>query len=285
MDLTNRKIITETAAAKRNELERDAKKQKSIGVKNPSDFDLYVDRIRNQKHHSASEEPNDRDKSQLFVAISIADPETQRFNPKIISSDLGVVSRNASSRLYALDGENWPIITDKGFSLAAQKFEVQTEGPREKFSLELLDRIKKRLAQMPETEREATVEARVEQTILREYLLENEKTCQVSGLNFPELLRVSHIKPRAYCSADDKKNLDNVILLAAHLDAAFDKHLISFDEIGRIMISEQLNQTTRELLGLTSEMRLRNHVRHEKLMTEHRGRLRRLAGKSRRHPA
>ena len=47
------------------------------------------------------------------------------------------------------------------------------------------------------------------------------------------------------------------LLLAAHLDAAFDGHLISFDAEGQIQFGPKLSREDIAALGLTPEMRLR----------------------------
>ena len=47
------------------------------------------------------------------------------------------------------------------------------------------------------------------------------------------------------------------LLLAAHLDAAFDAFLVSFDDDGRIAISPKLTDIDRNTLGIRSDLRLR----------------------------
>ena len=75
--------------------------------------------------------------------------------------------------------------------------------------------------------------------------------CPFSGIDQPELLRASHIKPWAECESDvERLDLHNGLLLAAHLDAAFDAHLISVSDEGRIIISPRLKPAAREALNL-----------------------------------
>jgi len=86
--------------------------------------------------------------------------------------------------------------------------------------------------------------ARVNQDFFRDtILLDYEGKCCVSGLNIPEVLRASHIVGWA----EDKKNRlnpANGLCLSASYDAAFDRHLISFDEDYRMMFSSQLKEYT-----------------------------------------
>lgn len=63
--------------------------------------------------------------------------------------------------------------------------------------------------------------------------------CCVTGLNVPQILRASHI----VAWKDDKKNRlnpENGLCLSATYDAAFDKHLISFDEDYRMVVSKEI---------------------------------------------
>lgn len=51
--------------------------------------------------------------------------------------------------------------------------------------------------------------------------------------------------------------MHNGLLLAAHLDAAFDAALISFDDEGKILFHSKLNGKDQSSLGLDPNMRLR----------------------------
>ena len=82
--------------------------------------------------------------------------------------------------------------------------------------------------------------------------------CAVTGVRHPRLLRASHIVPWADCATNaERLNVHNGLLLAAHLDAAFDAHLISFDAAGQIQFGPKLSREDIAALGLTPEMRLR----------------------------
>jgi HNH endonuclease len=74
--------------------------------------------------------------------------------------------------------------------------------------------------------------------------------CAVTGLELPELLRASHIVP--WKEANNRERLDpfNGLLLGAHLDALFDKHLISFDSQGRLLLSQRIDPELLRHMGL-----------------------------------
>ena len=50
-----------------------------------------------------------------------------------------------------------------------------------------------------------------------------ERSCAVTSLTCPELLRASHVKPWSHSSRRERLDPNNGLLLAAHLDALFDK--------------------------------------------------------------
>lgn len=86
------------------------------------------------------------------------------------------------------------------------------------------------------------VKTRMGQSFFRKILLQNYNfKCSVTGLNVQKILRASHIVRWA----DDKQNRmnpENGILLSATYDAAFDEHLISFDEDYRMIVSKEIKE-------------------------------------------
>lgn len=93
------------------------------------------------------------------------------------------------------------------------------------------------------TEAERLVVERVGQDIFRAALLDYwQGRCCVTGLEVPELLRASHIKPWASCDSDDERlDVFNGLLLAPHVDALFDGGWISFADDGHVLISGALS--------------------------------------------
>lgn len=92
------------------------------------------------------------------------------------------------------------------------------------------------------TEKEVRAKRRVGQDIFRDILLDiYGSKCCLTGLEIPEVLRASHIIPWAEC---EETRLDpaNGLCLSATYDAAFDKHLISFDEDYRLILSPVIKE-------------------------------------------
>lgn len=92
---------------------------------------------------------------------------------------------------------------------------------------------------------------RLGQSYFRKMILANYGgKCCVTGLDLPQTLRASHI---VAWSEDKRHRMDpeNGLCLSATYDAAFDKHLISFDEDYRMIVSKEIkdhytNEVTRE---------------------------------------
>ena len=116
------------------------------------------------------------------------------------------------------------------------------------------------------TEAERLVVQRVGQDVFRGALMDYwGGRCAVTGCAEPLLLRASHIKPWAQCETDaERLDVYNGLLLAAHLDAAFDAGLIDFDDAGQIRFAERFSPADRLAAGLDDSMSL------AKLTPEHR---------------
>jgi putative restriction endonuclease len=96
--------------------------------------------------------------------------------------------------------------------------------------------------------------------------------CAISGLDVPALLRASHARPWAECDNDaDRLDVFNGLLLAAHLDAAFDSGLIAIAEDGTVMVSLLLSPAARATLGLAEPRRIGGLLPgHVRFLTWHR---------------
>jgi putative restriction endonuclease len=135
------------------------------------------------------------------------------------------------------------------------------------------------------TEVERIVRQRIGQDKFRQALLEYwGGACAVTGVSLPEVLRASHAKPWAECATDQERlDVFNGFLLCANLDALFDRHLISFDEQGALMVSDVVSLEQLRCLGIEVGSKLRWIAsEHERYLESHRLRFRELSqGKSR----
>lgn len=110
--------------------------------------------------------------------------------------------------------------------------------------------------QMLETEIQRLAKQRVCQSQLRQRLLASRHVCELTGIRTSNLLIASHIKPWKDASDAERVDLDNVLLLSAHMDKLFDQGYISFDDEGKILISPELPEEDRRILGVHEEMKL-----------------------------
>jgi hypothetical protein len=125
---------------------------------------------------------------------------------------------------------------------------------------ELLHTFEKATAALPKTtEVERLVVQRVGQDLFRQGLVDFwEGRCAVTGLAVPELLRASHIKPWADCESDAQRlDVYNGILLAIHLDAVFDKGLMTVEDDGTIVWAHMFGGDARQALGVGGLHRVR----------------------------
>ena len=96
------------------------------------------------------------------------------------------------------------------------------------------------------TSRLGMINARLGQGQFRDALMDKwNRRCAVTKLSCPELLRASHVKPWSLSTENERLDPDNGLLLAAHLDALFDKGLISFDDQGGMLVSSRLKEDGR----------------------------------------
>src|SRR5690606_32501626 len=100
------------------------------------------------------------------------------------------------------------------------------------------------------SERQYLRKVRTTQGKFRESLLKISPFCKVCGMNAPDLLVASHIKP--WKDANDQERTDpyNGLLLCPSHNAAFDGGYITFQNDGSIEISPFISQLNLDLLSI-----------------------------------
>ncbi|MGK9185338.1 HNH endonuclease [Priestia filamentosa] len=112
------------------------------------------------------------------------------------------------------------------------------------------------------SEKQYLSKVRTTQGKFRESLLKASPECKVCGMNIPELLVASHIKPWKDCNDEERIDFYNGLLLCPTHNAAFDKGYISFNTIGKIVISNYLSKQNKKLLGLDDNIQIQLEDRH-----------------------
>jgi hypothetical protein len=121
------------------------------------------------------------------------------------------------------------------------------------------------------TTRMAMDQARIGQGAYSERVMQKwGRACAVTGLKCKGLLRASHVKPWKSSNSFERLDADNGLMLAAHLDALFDRGFISFDGQGQMLISERLPLDEREHFALPQPLRTRPNAKLRSYLEYHR---------------
>ena len=108
------------------------------------------------------------------------------------------------------------------------------------------------------TERTGLVTTRVGQGAYRKSIIHRwECQCAVTEFKDPRILIASHIVPWRDSTDNERLDVDNGILLSPTYDALFDKHLISFDNSGKIILSEEIEKDAFNLIGVSGNENIR----------------------------
>jgi len=102
------------------------------------------------------------------------------------------------------------------------------------------------------TDKVQVIKARRGQGIFRANVQKYERFCRVTGIEAGFLLIASHIKPWRSCiNSSERLDGNNGLLLTPHIDRLFDKGYITFDDVGKLLISSKFDKTSIERLGLS----------------------------------
>jgi hypothetical protein len=98
------------------------------------------------------------------------------------------------------------------------------------------------------TERTGLVTSRVGQGYFRNQLIDKyDNKCAVTKSELHSILIASHIVPWSESNEQERLDANNGILLSPLYDALFDKNLISFDDEGRMLISDKISNEISKL--------------------------------------
>jgi hypothetical protein len=109
---------------------------------------------------------------------------------------------------------------------------------------------------IPETQRQAVIQARRGQGIFRQRVSIVERRCRITGVSNPEHLRASHCKPWRDSSNEERLDGENGLLLTPSIDHLFDRGFIGFDSSGELLISLVADRKSLERMGVQTQERL-----------------------------
>jgi len=90
---------------------------------------------------------------------------------------------------------------------------------------------------IPETDRQAIVNARRGQGLFKERVMAIERRCRVTLVENPLHLIASHCKPWRDATNEERLDGENGLLLTPSIDHLFDRGFISFENSGEVVIS------------------------------------------------
>lgn len=121
-----------------------------------------------------------------------------------------------------------------------------------------------------ETERKGLITSRVGQGAYRKRIVHRwQYMCAVTGFNRLEILIASHIIPWKEANNDERLDVHNGILLSPLYDALFDKHLITFENSGQIILSDKIETKAFEIIGVDGKERIKNLSQYNFNYLEH----------------
>ena len=122
------------------------------------------------------------------------------------------------------------------------------------------------LEKLGDTEILSLGKQRVGQDLFRKRLIDYWGNCAISGLKNQTLLRASHAKPWADCETDaERLDVFNGFLLSANFDALFDAGLMTIEDSGKLVFSEEISPQDCEALQLNSYRNIKIELRPEHL--------------------
>lgn len=92
-------------------------------------------------------------------------------------------------------------------------------------------------ARIPETTRQAVVQARRGQGLFKQNVMKRESACRLTGVDRQEHLRASHCKPWRDANNQERLDGENGLLLTPDADHLFDRGFVSFDDNGDVLWS------------------------------------------------
>lgn len=105
-----------------------------------------------------------------------------------------------------------------------------------------------------ETERKGLVTSRVGQGAYRKRIIHRwEYKCAVTSFDKLNILVASHIVPWSESNDSERLDVHNGLLLSPNYDALFDRHLISFENNGKIILSDTIEYSAFEKIGVTGK--------------------------------
>lgn len=121
----------------------------------------------------------------------------------------------------------------------------------------LARRIDREVLSYPQEYRESVRKERIGQSEFRNALLSKFNCkCVLCNVDDKEVLIASHIKEWSKCEKGEHLDLNNGFIMCPNHDKLFDRHLISFNLGGNIVISKALSSKTKIFMNVREDMKI-----------------------------
>jgi putative restriction endonuclease len=117
-------------------------------------------------------------------------------------------------------------------------------------------RIEQKVSQddeLPETDRQAIIRARVGQGLFKDRVSKIEDRCRITGVDKATHLIASHCKPWRDSDNADRLNGENGLLLTPSVDHLFDRGFIGFENSGDLIVSPVAHRPSLERMGIVCD--------------------------------
>lgn len=111
-------------------------------------------------------------------------------------------------------------------------------------------------SRIPETEKQALIQARRGQGLFKKNLLLHERRCRITGVERMTHLIASHCKPWRTSTNEERLDGENGLLLTPSIDHLFDGGLISFEDRGELLVSPIAHKPSLQRMGVETEKRV-----------------------------
>ena len=95
----------------------------------------------------------------------------------------------------------------------------------------------------------------------------------MTGCSILPILKSSHIVPWSESNNDERLDVNNGILLSPDVDALFDRHLLSFEDNGSMILSSKVTESEVLALGIDTTVKIPSKEGMKSYLKRHRERL------------
>lgn len=159
-------------------------------------------------------------------------------------------------------------------STLKDKVKKSTMPHKKKRTIKSINDILIKINELSETEKDSICKQRIGQGLFKDLLRDKYNCkCALCDISTENMLIGSHIKEWTSSNDTEKLDVNNGLLLCAHHDALFDKHLISFQDDGSLIVSPLITPAESTNLRLTEIKKLTVTAEMKPYLAYHRNKL------------